>query len=77
MGFALTAFSIQVSCESKLNPGLPQMAKIPRIPTHPIQSVFIKQTIEELYQSVIIGEICGKKAFLWLNGFDSSIANNA
>jgi hypothetical protein len=30
-----------------------------------IFAIFTKQTIEDLYQSVIIVEICGKKAFWW------------
>jgi hypothetical protein len=59
------------SCESNINQGLPQtcseqsrtIAQIPQIPIQSILSIFTKQTIEGLYQSVIIGEICGKKAF--------------
>jgi hypothetical protein len=50
-------------CESNINQGLPQIAQIPQILIHSVLSIFTIQTIEDLYQSVIIGEIYGKKAF--------------
>jgi hypothetical protein len=58
-------------CESNINQGLPQtcseqsrtIAPIPQILIQSILSIIKKQTIEGLYLSVRIGEICGKKAF--------------
>jgi hypothetical protein len=68
-------------CESNLNLGLPQtcseqswiIAQISQILIQSILSIFTKQTIKDLYQSVIIGEICGKKAFWGLNSYYLSI----
>jgi hypothetical protein len=62
--------SIHVS-ESKINKAMPQtcseqsrtIAQIPQILIQAILSIIKKQTIEDLHLSVIIGEICGKKAF--------------
>jgi hypothetical protein len=51
-------------CESNLNQGLPQIAQISQMQILSILSTSTKQSIEDRYQSVIIGEICGKKAFL-------------
>jgi hypothetical protein len=61
--------------ESNINQGLPQacseqsrtIAQIPQILIQSILSIFTKQIIEDLFQSAIIGEISGKKAFLGLD----------
>jgi hypothetical protein len=60
-------------CESNIYLGLPltcseqsrTIAQIPQILIQSILSIFTKQTIDDLYHYVIIGEICGKKAFWW------------
>jgi hypothetical protein len=58
-------------CESNIYLGLPltcseqsrTIAQIPQILIQSILSLFAKLSAENRYQSVIIGEICGKKAF--------------